>query len=64
MSPDKNAEKANNNQASDSELVHEKIDLSRYPQKHEAVGPEYERTDGEDEQNQGRPEMWHIFETP
>jgi hypothetical protein len=53
MSPDKNAEEANNSQASDSELVHEEIDLSSSPQKAEAVGPEYERTDGEDEQNQG-----------
>ena len=64
MRPDKNAEEANNSQASDSELVHEEIDLSSSPQKPEAVGLEYERTDGEDEQNQGRPERWHIFETP
>jgi hypothetical protein len=64
MSPDKNAKEANNSQASDSELVHEEIDLSSSAQKAEAVGPDDERSDVEDEQNQGRPERWHIFETP
>jgi hypothetical protein len=64
MSPDENAEEANNSQASDSELVREEIDLSSSPQKAEAVGPEYERIDEEDEQKQGRPERWHLFETP
>jgi hypothetical protein len=64
MRPDKNANEANNSQASDSELVHEEIDLSSSPEKADTVGPEYERADEEDEQNQGRPERWHIFETP
>jgi hypothetical protein len=64
MSPDKSAKEANNTQASDSELVHEEIDLSSSPHKAEAVGSEYERFDWEDEQNQGRSERWYTFETP
>jgi hypothetical protein len=64
MSPDKSAKEANNIQASDSEPVHEEIDLSSSPKKAEAIGSEYERIDWEDEQNRGRSERWHSFETP
>ena len=62
MRPDKNATEAHNTQASDSELVDEKI----YPsQKAETAVPEYEQNDWEAvEQNQGRPEKWHTFESP
>ena len=64
MSPDKNAKEANNIQAFDSELIHEEIDPSSSPKKAEAVVSEYECIQWEDEQNQGRSERWHTFETP
>jgi hypothetical protein len=51
-------------QASDSELVDEKI-YPLYPsQKAETAVPEYEQNDWQAEQNQGRPERWHTFESP
>ena len=64
MRPDKNAPEANNTQASDSELVDEKIYPLYLSQKAEAAVPEYEQIDGEAEQNQGQPERWHAFKSP
>jgi hypothetical protein len=64
MRPDKNATEANNTQASDSEVVHEKIYPLRPSQKAETALPEYERIDWETEQNQGKRERWHTFESP
>src|SRR5271165_950064 len=58
MRPDKNATEANNIQASDSELVDEKIYPLCPSQKAETAVPEYEQIDWEAEQNQGRPERW------
>ena len=56
MGPDKSATEANYTQASDSELVDEKIYPLYLSQKAEAAVPEYEQIDGEAEQNQGQPE--------
>ena len=64
MRPDKSATEANNTQASDSELVAEKIYPLYLSQKAEAAVPEYEQIDGEAEQNQGQPERWHAFKSP
>ena len=65
MRPDKNATEAHNTQASDSELVDEKIYPLCPSQKAETAVPEYEQIDlGAAEQNQGQPERWHTFESP
>jgi hypothetical protein len=64
MRPDKNAPEANNTQAPDSELNDEKIYPLRTSQKAETALPEYERIDWEAEQNQGKRERWHSFESP
>ena len=64
MRPDKSATEANNTQASDSELVDEKIYPLCPSQKAETAVPEYEQIDWEAEQNQGQPERWHTFESP
>jgi hypothetical protein len=64
MRPDKNATEAHNTQASDSELVDEKIYPLCPSQKAETAVPEYEQNDWEAEQNQGQPERWHTFESP
>ena len=63
MRPDKDATEASNTQASDSELVDEKIYPLRFSQKAETALPEYERFDWETEQNQGKRERWHTFES-
>jgi hypothetical protein len=64
MRPDNNAKEANITQASDTELVDEK----NYPvcpsQKAEIALPEYEQINWEAEQNQGKRERWHTFESP
>jgi hypothetical protein len=60
MRPDKNATEANNTQASDSELVDDKVYPLRPSQKTETALPEYEQI----EQNQGKRERWHTFESP
>jgi hypothetical protein len=64
MRPDRNAPEANNTQASDSELVDEKIYPLRPSQKAETALPEDEQIDWEAEQNQGKRERWHTFESP
>ena len=64
MRPDKSATEANNTQASDSELVDEKIYPLCPSQKAETAVPEYEQIDWEAEQNQGQPERWHAFKSP
>ena len=64
MRPDKNATEANNTQASDSELVDEKVYPLRFSQKAETALSEYEQIDWESEQNQRKPERWHTFESP
>jgi hypothetical protein len=52
-------------QASDSELVDEKIYPLCPSQKAETAVPEYKQIDwGAAEQNQGQPERWHTFESP
>ena len=55
MRPDKN-----NTQASDSELVDEKIYPLCPSQKAETAVPEYEQIDWEAEQNQVQPERWQM----
>jgi hypothetical protein len=64
MRPDKNAREAKNTQASDSELVDEKIYPLCPSQKAEIAVPEYEQIDWEAEQKQGEHERWHTFESP
>ena len=64
MRPEKKATEANNTQASDSELVDEKIYPLCPSQKAETAVPEYEQNDWQAEQNQRRPERWHTFESP
>ena len=65
MRPDKTATEAHNTQASDSELVDEKIYPLCPSQKAETAVPEYEQSDwGAAEQNQGQLERWHTFESP
>jgi hypothetical protein len=64
MRPDKNAPEANNRQASDSELHDEKIYPLCPSPKAESSLPEYEQIDWEAEQNQGKRERWHTFESP
>jgi hypothetical protein len=54
MRPDKSATEANNTQASDSELVDEKIYPLYLSQKAENAVLEYEQIDWEAEQNQGQ----------
>ena len=58
------SEQTNNTQASDSELVDEKIYPLCPSQKAETTVPEYEQIDWEAEQNQGQPGGWHTFESP
>ena len=50
-------------QASDSELVDEKI-YPLCPSQKAETAPEYEQIDWEAEQNQGKRERWHTFESP
>jgi hypothetical protein len=64
MRSDKDATEANNAQASDSELVDEKIYPLCPSQKAETAFPAYEQIDWEAEQNQGKRERWHTFESP
>jgi hypothetical protein len=64
MGPDKNATEANNTQASDSDLVEERIYPLSPSQKAETPVPEYEQIEWEAEQNQGQHERWHTFESP
>jgi hypothetical protein len=51
--PDKNATEANNTQASDSDLVDERIYPLRPSQKAETAVPEYEQIEWEAEQTKG-----------
>jgi hypothetical protein len=64
MRPDKSATEAKNTQASDLELVDEKIYPLCPSQKAETAVPEYEQIDLGAEQTQRQPERWHTFESP
>jgi hypothetical protein len=64
MRPDKSATEAKNTQASDLELVDEKIYPFCPSRKAETAVPEYEQIDLEAEQNQRQPERWQTFESP
>jgi hypothetical protein len=63
MRPDKSATGAKNTQASDSTRADEKINPLSPAQEAIAAVPE-EQIDFGGEQNQGRSERWHTFESP